>query len=395
MQSIGERIRQLRGKALTQRQLADTAGVSIDIVRKLEQGARLTASSGTLTRLARALDVSVPELLGTRMAVPSGDPNTGVVAIRRALSPVDDLLDTPADDGQAATLAEARRTVDYAWGTYWDGRYDELSGLLPTALPQLRATLHAAGPDERVEAAELLARAYWVTGCTLVHLGQTDPAWQAIRLAHEHAEQGGDELLAATVRGSISWQLLVQGRYDESHRVAARTAEGLEPRGDASLSHLSAYGSLIITAATASGRDLRTGEARHLVGQARDVAARMGTDRHDYETYFGPSQVVMQTVDVGVVTEDYTAALDAAREMPRNGAALPLASRCRHLADQAMAHARLGHRQKALDSLLAAETMGPDWIRHQTLPRRIVGDLLERDRQSRLRGLAQRLGVSG
>ncbi len=120
----------------------------------------------------------------------------------------------------------------------------------------------------------------------------------------------------------------------------------------------------------------------------------MGVDRHDYETYFGPSQVVMQTVDVGVVTEDYAGALDAAKRMPR-GTTLPLASRCRHLADQALAHARLGHAQQAVDALLTAESMGPDWIRHQTLPRRIVGELLERDRQSRLRSLARRLSVTG
>ena len=32
--------------------------------------------------------------------------------------------------------------------------------------------------------------------------------------------------------------------------------------------------------------------------------------RTDYETPFGPSQVTMQPADAGVVTEDYTAALD-------------------------------------------------------------------------------------
>lgn len=392
MQEIGARIRELRGKVLTQRQLADAAGVSVDVIRKLEQGTRKTAAIGTLTQIARALDVSLPELLDQRISVPTGDAEGGVVALRRALSPVDDLIGDTA--GDPTTLNEARRAIDYAWSAYWSGQYDHLATVLPTTLPHLRATLHAAPPAQRAAAAELVTRAYWVTGCTLVHLGQTDPAWQAIRLAHEASEHGNDELLAATVRGSIAWQLIVQGRYDESRKIAVRTAETIEPSGDVPLPQLSAYGSLIITAATASGRGRLTEEARHLVDQAANVADRIGTDRHDYETYFGPSQVVMQTVDVGVVTEDYTSALDAARRMPRD-AALPLASRCRHLADQALAHARLGHQQRALDALLTAESMGPDWIKHQTLPRRIVGELLERDRQSRLRGLAQRLSVVG
>ena len=62
----------------------------------------------------------------------------------------------------------------------------------------------------------------------------------------------------------------------------------------------------------------------------------------------------MQTVDVGVVTEDYTAALDAASRMPANPG-LPLAARCRHLADRACAHVNLGQEEQALALLLTAD----------------------------------------
>ena len=61
--SIGVRIRRFRGKALTQRQLADQAGVSVDLVRKLEQGGRQTASIASLQKLARALDVDISDLV--------------------------------------------------------------------------------------------------------------------------------------------------------------------------------------------------------------------------------------------------------------------------------------------------------------------------------------------
>jgi hypothetical protein len=82
--------------------------------------------------------------------------------------------------------------------------------------------------------------------------------------------------------------------------------------------------------------------------------------------------------------------------MPRN-AGLPLAARARHLADRAYAHARLGQGQQSLDALLAAERIGPDWIKYQSLPRQVVADLIEHERriQSPLRGLAKRLGVTG
>ncbi|MGH3270544.1 MAG: helix-turn-helix domain-containing protein, partial [Trebonia sp.] len=61
---IGQRIRELRKPRFTQHDLAAAADVSVDVIRKLEQGRRHTASIGTLQRIARALDVDVAELFG-------------------------------------------------------------------------------------------------------------------------------------------------------------------------------------------------------------------------------------------------------------------------------------------------------------------------------------------
>ncbi|GAA5102923.1 helix-turn-helix domain-containing protein [Nocardia iowensis] len=391
--SIGVRIRMFRGKALTQRQLADTAGVSVDLVRKLEQGGRQTASIASLQKLARALDVDIADLIGKRAGVPSSDPDSGIVAIRRALTPVDDLLGETNEEA-AISLDDARRAVDYAWGAYWVGRYELLTSILPSGLTQLRATVHAARNGSVALANELLARMYWVTGCTLVHLGQTDPAFLAIRHALTAAEEGNDPLLLGTIRGSVAWQLLVQGRYDESRGVALRAAASLEPAGEVTQAHLSAYGSLVLQGATAAGRAQQVQEALSLVEAANEVALRIGGDRRDYETYFGPAQVVMQTVDVNVSAERYPEALAAAKAMPANGG-LPQASRARHLTDTAVALTRTGQHQRALDTLLTAERVGgPDWLKYQSLPRHIVSELLDHDRRVPLRAFARRIGVN-
>ncbi|MBF6193535.1 helix-turn-helix transcriptional regulator [Nocardia sp. CDC186] len=391
--SIGVRIRQFRGKALTQRQLADQAGVSVDLVRKLEQGGRQTASIASLQKIARALDVDIADLIGKRQGVPSTNPDAGIVAIRRALTPVDDLLGETREE-EAVSLDDGRRAVEYAWGAYWSGRYELLTSILPPGLTQLRATVHAARNGSVAPANELLARMYWVTGCTLVHLGQTDPAFLAIRQALNAAELGDDPLLLATIRGSVAWQLLVQGRYDESRGVALNAAATLEPSGDVTPTHLSAYGSLVLQGATAAGRAQDVHDALSLVQAASEVALRIGTDRQDYETYFGPSQVVMQTVDVNVSSERYPEALAAAKEMPANGS-LPQTSRARHLADTAVALTRTGRHQHALDALLTAERVGgADWLKYQTLPRHIVSELLDHDRKVPLRAFARRIGVN-
>ncbi|MBF6224775.1 helix-turn-helix domain-containing protein [Nocardia abscessus] len=391
--SIGVRIRQFRGKALTQRQLADQAGVSVDLVRKLEQGGRQTASIASLQKIARALDVDIADLIGKRHGVPSANPGAGIVAIRRALTPVDDLLGETKEEA-AVSLDDGRRAVEYAWGAYWSGRYELLTSILPPGLTQLRATVHAARNGSVAPANELLARMYWVTGCTLVHLGQTDPAFLAIREALAAAELGNDPLLLATIRGSVAWQLLIQGRYDESRGVALNAAATLEPSGEVTPSHLSAYGSLVLQGATAAGRAQDVHDALSLVETASEVALRIGADRQDYETYFGPSQVVMQTVDVNVSSERYPEALAAAKDMPVNGS-LPQASRARHLADTAVALTRTGRHQRALDALLTAERVGgADWLKYQTLPRHIVTELLDHDRKVPLRAFARRIGVN-
>ena len=92
---------------------------------------------------------------------------------------------------------------------------------------------------------------------------------------------------------------------------------------------------------------------------------------------------------------DYPAALDAATRMPANPG-LPVVAHCRHLADRACAHVNLGHEEEALALLLTAEGMSPDWIRHQTLARSVIHDLLtaERRRSTPLRQLAKRIGVT-
>lgn len=389
---IGERLRQLRGRLYTQRQLSERSGVSIDIIRKLEQQQRNTATVRTLHHLARALDVTLADLLG-RQALPEHDQAEGVTALRVAVTGVDDLLDEPA--GDALSAREAQRTLTYLWGTYWAGHYEQLTALLPHALPALRATYTAAPATHRAQPAEWLARAYWAAGCTLVHLRQTDAAFLAVRQAIACADETEDLLLAATLRGSLSWQLLVAGRHGESEALAVRTAREIQPAGSVTAPELSAYGSLVLTGATAAARAQAGGRARDLVATAAEVSGRLGVDRDDYQTAFGPSQIAMQAADVAVQTGEYGEAVRLARTMPAEGAALPLASRARHLTDRALAHTRLGQPEQAATLVCTAEQMAPDWAQHQALLKGVTRDLLHTraSRGPRLRGLAQRLGA--
>lgn len=395
-QTLGERVHELRDRAgFTQVELATAAGVSVDIVRKLEQGQRHSVSIPTLHALARALDTSPGELLGKPRSAATGDPNaSGVRAIVRILTSVDDLLE-PAEPA-AVDLADVGRSTEYAWATYWAGRYGELAAQLPAALTGAKAAVHHASASQRPAAHELAAELYHLTGYTLVQLAQPDAAYTALRTSIRHADEGDDPLRAATSRGALAWLLLTDGRAGDAEQLAARAALEVEPIGDATAAHTSVWGGLLLTSATAAARAGNPMAAIEMVAEASAAADRNGgVDRTDYEWPFGTAQVVMQATDVALVGDDPERALGAARAMPTD-AGLPLAARARHLADVAQAHQRLHRDREALEALLTIERIAPEWLRYQPLPRAITRELVEQERQRRnrdLREFANRIGV--
>jgi len=113
--------------------LATAADISVDVIRKLEQCLRQTASIGTLQRIARVLDVDIGDLLGRSRPMPSGDDDQAwVLAIRDAFTSVDDLLGE-VDAPDTPNLVELGRSVSYTWGAYWAGRYGVLAAVATSA----------------------------------------------------------------------------------------------------------------------------------------------------------------------------------------------------------------------------------------------------------------------
>ncbi|HEX2299865.1 MAG TPA: hypothetical protein VHH34_15365 [Pseudonocardiaceae bacterium] len=229
----------------------------------------------------------------------------------------------------------------------------------------------------------------------LLHLGAPDLGHVAARKGLRWAARVPDPLRTAAVRCSLGHVLMRQGRFVDAERVCVATAEEIQPDGDVGLAQLSVYGGLLLRGATAAARQRRAGVAADLVAEVATVAQRTGSDRTDYDVVFGPGHAVMGAVDCFVVAEDYVAAAETARTMPRHSA-LPLSTRSRHLADVAHVQLRLGRPRAAESILLAVEQAAPEWAAHQQLPRVLVGELMTRGRPSpRLRALADRLNVPG
>ncbi|GAB3805729.1 helix-turn-helix domain-containing protein [Micromonospora zhanjiangensis] len=377
MSFIGQQIYDLRTDRvprLTQRELAERAGVSVDLIQKLEQGRKATAKITTLTAIARALDVDLSALLSRRTFLEGVPDDGGLLALRRAITPV---LDPAAPGGSVEELSTA---VADGWRAYWSGDYKTLAGTLPQVIEGARAA----------DARDQLAEAQQLASCVLVHLGHSDLSLIAVGKALEVVE---DPLLRTAIVGTHSWVLLNQGRSDEASVLAVAEADAIEPRRKARAEEVSLWGNLLVTGATAAARDGRSDEARDLLRAAHGAAVRIGEDRNDYQTAFGVSQVVMQGVDVSVVAGDYVKALDTARRMPKRSQ-LPRAAQARHMTDVAHAHAKLGHFREAENLLTRIEQFAPQWIRYQVFVKAVLAEVLQRGRPtSKTRTLARRLGV--
>jgi transcriptional regulator with XRE-family HTH domain len=384
---LGRRIEELRAP-MTQTELATRAGVSVDLIQKVEQGQRHTMSMPNLHKVARALDVDPSQLLAKTISLPSAEENSGVVAIRESLTRIDHLIgDEPP--AEPLTVDEARRIVTYAWGAYWSGNLEQLGSLLPGLITRTLAMVRELPATEQAEAHDVAGNLFQLVTYTLVQLGHPDLAHLAVGDGLQHAENGADPLRAAVLRCTLSWLLLTQGRYAEAHRLATATAANVAPSGGSPLPHWSVYGSLLLTGATAYGRAGDRPGARVLLAEAHEAAALTG-NRNDYESSFGPDMLLLQTVDVEVVTENYVDALTAATGM-RPEAALPLAARARHLSDVALAHTKLGNVRPAIDAVRQMHHIAPLWTSHQALPTEIVRELREQSCPPELRELARNL----
>lgn len=379
---IGRQIRRLRRDlGLTQEQLAERAEVSVDLIKKLEQGARQDARATSLMRLAQALDTDVSELAGKRPRI-SSQPGASVRAIRDILlSPA--LLPgfEPEDDGEPVSLAELTDAVRRTWGLYWVGDFTELTKRLPGLIAEARVA-GFSGP---------LAQSYQITACLMVHFGRDDLAALSAERAIAAAAAGDDELQWATLHGTYAWTLLHQGRSRESEYLAVSMAEKIEPSFKSPPEHLVVWGGLLLTALAAAAAESRKPEAQEFISLSRAAAVRIGDrDRHDYQVSFGSTQVAMQATHAYTMLREPTEALKAATQVSRED--LFDIAYGRHLIDRAQAQMDARYNRAAEHTLAEAHDLSPVWFRHQGPARSLVERL--REQQTRLTPVLRRLTKS-
>lgn len=393
---IGENIGRLRWLSdLTQEELADRAGVSVDLIRRLEQGNRNAARLSSLYRIAAALDVPLLALFGHDTVLQPDDRHDGgsINALREVLTPENG--DRPEE--APSSSAELEPLVADTWRNYRTGHFSRLAAMLPGLLASAEQAAREAVAQDRARTHLLLSDAYNVTSAVLAQLGYLDLAYIAARKAVDAAKETEDARAAAVAVNALIWILMRQGRFTTAEQTALRTADTIEPRfGVTDPSHLAAWGSLLWSAAGSAVRNDRFEQADGLLREMRIIVDRVDQDSRDPRVVFGPSAVTMWATEIAVEREDYGEALALAEQVPPHGH-VPLLTRTHHLLEVATAQAHTRPLSDALATLLEVKKLAPEWMRYQLLARETVRMLLSKRGASRrtdgLRELAIDLNV--
>jgi transcriptional regulator with XRE-family HTH domain len=387
--TIGERVAKLRRQRhLTQPELAERSGVSVDLIRKLEQNQRRSTRIASLQALAGALDVQVSTLLDGPTASDASNPGAPIGGVRRALTP-----STRFSLDELPTAAEIRMSADEAWRLHQRGDYVLLARVLPGLIDGARIRVQEEPGDD---AYRLLAEAYQLAAMLLLGVRSEDLACVAADRLQAAADRVGDSPTVARAADTWAWLYTRQGRLDDAQDAAIRGADAAEPPrfGSASSDDLSVWCGLLQRGVMVASRKNDARMVDDLISLAGTVGRRIGEDRIDQWTVSGPTNVAMHAVRSAMELGEPRKALTLAKDVPQS-ASLPPAWWTRHLLDVAHAQYAVKRDGEAVSTLLRIDRRAPGWLPYQGIAREIVTGIRRREPPSKIRGLRQLIEVIG
>ncbi|MVO84650.1 helix-turn-helix domain-containing protein [Streptomyces sp. p1417] len=390
----GERLRELRlRRGLTQERLAERAGLSLGVVKKLERGG--TARLDAYHSLARALKVRTSVLFespGPHANTRTDDDNIDLMTLRQAVAPpvtfsgrvsATETVDTEPD------LPRLQATALEIGTAYHQDLYDEVAGLLPGLVHAAHASVrHYDNGPERSEALRIRSDALQMAGRYLTQVRAYDLAHIALRDAIEDAVRIDDLQGVAAAVYQQGWLLMRQGRLDEAEQVSITTADAIEPRISRATRHsLGAWGKLLVHGSAAAARNNRPQEAREMLRIGRTAGAALGAGqavavsswgRFDWRT------VAFQGIENQLVAQRPDRVLGLSERMPTPVGRTGRLFMRRHLLDVAQAHVMLRNGDQATDILWSLWDETPEWLRHQRMARETFHDALGKSKRRSL-----------
>lgn len=264
-----------------------------------------------------------------------------------------------------------------------------LAGLLPTLLTDAVATHHVT--QDRRATARVLASAYQITRQWLHHIPHGELAWIAADRAINTAREADDPHLIALGAWALSASYRRAGHQDEATRLCLAAADELKPLiddTDPQPKLFAAYGMLHLAGAVSAAQSDEDGRAWALHRVASDTVRALG-NRYDPWTVFGPGNVAIHELALNAELGRADAVVDYASRLQIDDVP-SVERRTRVLIDVARGFVQRGEDEAAILVLWDAERTSTDEVRHSTLVRELLRELLHRDR-ARARGHVQKL----
>jgi transcriptional regulator with XRE-family HTH domain/predicted nucleic acid-binding protein len=359
-QNIKE-VRKLRG--LSQRELADASGVSLDTIKALEQGKSRTARMETFRKLALALRVTTARLAG------SGDEEGATQETVDRWKAVRDAIERPpallATDAEPPTVEGVRQSLEDALPLFAGDRFAALSIVLP---PLLRDA-EALGSEGRAVRVRLLQLAGWL----MVQTRQFEAAETALTRA---LADSADRMEGAATVNTMCWLLLRRGELAKAYDLSVQWADETEPRmSRATPAELSTWGWMLLRVSAAAIRNGQPNEAEDALKLATAAAVAMGREyapENDFLRTFGPTTVKLKAAENASIIDRPDMVLRLAKRVPVTGLKPTSNNRNRHFLDVADAHARMGAYSDAVAKLREIQAGSPEWLPTQRYARDIV-----------------------
>lgn len=398
----GSRIRDHRlARGLTQEQLADRAGLSLGVIKKIERGG--TGKLDTYHALARALKVRTSALFepgAPHNTTRADDDKVDLMPLRQAITPpmtaTGRLLLTDTVEPEP-DLTNLRATAKALATSYYGDDYARISTFLPALITAARhAVDHYDNGPHHTAALQLRSDILQTAGRYLTQVRAYDLAHAALRDALLDAGAAGDQERASAAVYLQGWLLMRQGRLDEAERTALATADEVEPRiSRASRGELGVWGRLLIRASSAAARNNRPREAREMLRLARTAGAALGGSVAAYPYGWGRfdwSTVAFQAVENQVVAGQPRRVLGLSARIPTTASATANTWN-RHQLDVAQAHVELRQAGPATDVLAALHAEAPEWLRHQSMAAATFEQSLRASGRRRLTGRQRELAA--
>lgn len=401
---IGARIRTARKmRHMTVSGLAGEVAISVPTLEKYENGTR-NPNPAVLVQLARALGVGLDHLNG-QPYLNGTETEDQVHAVIPQLRRIMLAYDSPEDLVTAARPLDVLASeVQQVSRMRQDGQYAPIGPLLPGLLTELTHTAMESDGATSERAYWNLAMAYRAANSVAHKLGYQDLSIATIERIQWASERSGDPYMPLMAGYLRLGAMLRQGTWKAAGLLAADLELTLGRIQDGHWDDTSRgmLGAIALKRAVLRARQGNPdGAMRELEDAAEIAAASGGRDGVYYETSFGPSNIRIHEVHIGMDTNSPGWALERLKEWGGRGPAwsppvgLPAERRSHHFIDVAAAQLASGDRHRAFASLQTARHIAPNHTRFHPTTRQTAEALKRADQQDddTLTGFARWAGV--